>query len=208
MAVSLAAVAAGVLATSATATAKQSLLCSETGDVCVGLVLRADGSLVAHNMYAADYVDRAKVCWRAPGKGEACAMRPLVRSGTAWFARVVFPRPAPGRWQVGSGHFRASLTVPGRTAPAGGIRCDITRYYGTSRIVVSRVTGPVTCTAAANAARLAVAYRVQNDFPESFCTRGWCWKWKPFREIGEGASVAGFVGRRGKATIGATQQVS
>lgn len=87
-------------------------------------------------------------------------------------------------------------------------RCRTEAFYGASRIAVKRVVGKVSCPAARGIARLAVEYRVTSDFPDTFCYRGWCWKFGEFRGVGKGFSIATFVGRRGEMRIVATQSVS
>ncbi|WP_217924872.1 hypothetical protein [Miltoncostaea oceani] len=87
-------------------------------------------------------------------------------------------------------------------------RCRTGGFYGTSRISVKRVIGKVSCRAAGGIARAAVVYRVNSDFPDTFCHRGWCWRFGEFRGVGPGASIVTFVGRRGEMQIGATQSVS
>jgi hypothetical protein len=96
----------------------------------------------------------------------------------------------------------------GQVARSAGKPCRGSVLYGVSRIRVKHAIGRVSCPTALAVSRRAVAYRVTNEFPTDFCSRGWCWSFGEFRSRGEGASIVEFRGRRGPLRIVATQQVS
>lgn len=85
--------------------------------------------------------------------------------------------------------------------------CHGTVLYGTSSIEVTR-SRHVSCARAKRLARAAVVYRVNAGFPDTFCKRGYCWRFGEARGDQPGSSRIPFTGRRGDRRINAIQMVS
>ena len=100
----------GVTSSKAAAPARQKLVCSPSGDTCMGIYLR-QGRIVLRRTYIERYMARDRLCLRYPDRSRACRVVPLRRAGMAWEAVAVFPRRGPGTYVV-VGIPAARLTLP------------------------------------------------------------------------------------------------
>lgn len=89
----------GAASEAAAAPARRKVVCSQSGDSCMGIYLRA-GKIVLRRTYIERYMARDRLCVRYPDRSRACRVAPLRRAGGAWEALAVFPRRGPGTYVV------------------------------------------------------------------------------------------------------------